>query len=129
RPPSALHAIAAASGAPSSMVYRPDTMLCRRHSILGWPWYNLLCCRARGCYQPARFLLHGPGRWHAACCEELGVAKDELDVGHDPATEPKPSWAARGVEKISIVMPCLNEEDSIACCIAWAQEGLSRIGL
>ena len=32
-------------------------------------------------------------------------------------------------EKVSIVMPCLNEEKGIGRCIEWAQEGLTRTGL
>src|SRR5437764_1663882 len=59
----------------------------------------------------------------------MSVQNVERDVGHDPAADLKPSWAARGNETISIVMPCLNEEQSIARCIAWAQEGLARTGL
>jgi glycosyltransferase involved in cell wall biosynthesis len=30
---------------------------------------------------------------------------------------------------ISVVMPCLNEEDSIATCIEWALEGIRKTGL
>src|SRR2546429_9878729 len=59
----------------------------------------------------------------------MSVQDVELDVGHDPAADLKPSWATRGNETISIVMPCLNEEESIVRCIAWAQEGLARSGL
>ncbi len=44
------------------------------------------------------------------------------------AAEPTPLDPVRG-EKISIVMPCLNEEKGIARCIEWAQEGLARTGL
>jgi len=52
-----------------------------------------------------------------------------LDLAQEATVEPKPSWAAKGAEKVSIVMPCLNEEAGIARCIAWAQEGLRRTGL
>ncbi len=51
------------------------------------------------------------------------------EVGEQVSVDPKPSWAARGAERISIVMPCLNEEAGIARCVAWAQEGLTRSGL
>jgi glycosyltransferase involved in cell wall biosynthesis len=57
------------------------------------------------------------------------VGNIDLDVGHNPATHLKISRAARGDERISVVMPCLNEEAGIARCIAWAQEGLARTGL
>jgi glycosyltransferase involved in cell wall biosynthesis len=30
---------------------------------------------------------------------------------------------------VSVVMPCLNEEESVAECVAWALEGLARTGL
>lgn len=52
-----------------------------------------------------------------------------VDVSRDNEVEARPAWAAAGAEKISIVMPCLNEEQGIARCIAWAQEGLARAGL
>jgi len=63
---------------------------------------------------------------------EISVRNVGMDLAQEveeAAVEPKPSWAAKGAEKISVVMPCLNEEAGIACCIAWAQEGLQRAGL
>ena len=59
----------------------------------------------------------------------MSVGTVDLDVGQHPPAAPQPSRAARGDETISIVMPCLNEEESVARCIAWAQEGLARTGL
>src|SRR5579875_2766456 len=59
----------------------------------------------------------------------MSVRNVGLDLAQEAAVEPKPSWAAKGAEKISVVMPCLNEEVGIARCIAWAQEGLARTGL
>ncbi len=40
----------------------------------------------------------------------------------------RPDASASG-ERISIVMPCLNEEKGIVRCITWAQEGLLKSGL
>ncbi len=61
--------------------------------------------------------------------QEMSVRYVETDIPEQPSAEPKPSWAVKGAEKISVVMPCLNEEKGIAQCIAWAQEGLARTGL
>src|SRR5437660_871662 len=61
--------------------------------------------------------------------QEMSVRNVQTDTPEQPAAEPKPSWAVKGAEKISVVMPCLNEEKGIAQCIAWAQEGLARTGL
>lgn len=47
----------------------------------------------------------------------------------DVSTAPQGKQGTVVKEKISIVMPCLNEEDGIARCIAWAHEGLERAGL
>lgn len=57
------------------------------------------------------------------------MRKIEMDVEEQATAEPTPLWAAKRAEKISIVMPCLNEAEGIARCIAWAQEGLARTGL
>lgn len=59
----------------------------------------------------------------------MSVRNVEMDVAQQPG--PKDQWRAtpNRAEKISIVMPCLNEEKGIAQCIAWAQEGLARTGL
>jgi len=50
-------------------------------------------------------------------------------VRHDPD-----SWAERGVEAatapaVSIVMPCLNEEETVGTCVAKAVSWLSRSGM
>src|SRR5690348_11606105 len=66
---------------------------------------------------------HPRRRW------EMSVRNVEVDVADEVVAEPTPLWAARRTEKISIVMPCLNEEQGIARCIAWAKEGLARTGL
>ena len=59
----------------------------------------------------------------------MSVGTVDRDVGQDSTAAPQPSRATQGGETISIVLPCLNEEESIAHCIAWAQEGLARTGL
>lgn len=64
-----------------------------------------------------------------ACSWEMSVRNVEMDVASRAAIEPKASRAAGRAEKISIVMPCLNEEVGIARCIEWAREGLERAGL
>jgi glycosyltransferase involved in cell wall biosynthesis len=43
------------------------------------------------------------------------------------AADPQPMTGPKDIE-VSIVMPCLNEEESIRQCIAMAQEGLGRAG-
>jgi glycosyltransferase involved in cell wall biosynthesis len=43
------------------------------------------------------------------------------------AADPRPMSVPNDIE-VSIVMPCLNEEESIRQCIAMAQEGLERAG-
>ena len=43
------------------------------------------------------------------------------------AADPQPMNGPNDIE-VSIVMPCLNEEESIRQCIAMAQEGLERAG-
>jgi glycosyltransferase involved in cell wall biosynthesis len=59
----------------------------------------------------------------------MSVGTVDRDVGQERMAAPQPSQATQADETISIVLPCLNEEESIAHCIAWAQEGLARTGL
>jgi glycosyltransferase involved in cell wall biosynthesis len=57
------------------------------------------------------------------------VHEVESVVGSEPGVKARVNQTAACGEKISIVMPCLNEEKAIARCIAWAQEGLLKTGL
>ena len=59
----------------------------------------------------------------------MSVRNVEVDVAEEVVAEPTPLWTAKRAEQISIVMPCLNEEQGIARCIEWAKEGLARAGL
>lgn len=47
-----------------------------------------------------------------------------------PVTSPSPQPAPAGTARVevSVVMPCLNEEETIAACIGRAWEGLRRLG-
>ena len=36
---------------------------------------------------------------------------------------------APGIPELSVVMPCLNEQDSIVTCVEWALQGIAKTGL
>jgi glycosyltransferase involved in cell wall biosynthesis len=50
-------------------------------------------------------------------------------VADQPGVESSVPDAISSGERVSVVMPCLNEEKGIVRCISWAQEGLQRSGL
>lgn len=62
-------------------------------------------------------------------CREMRVRNIEVEIVQEPVVHRKLAVATRAEEKISIVMPCLNEQAGIEHCILWAQEGLARSGL
>ncbi|HZS87468.1 MAG TPA: glycosyltransferase family 2 protein [Chloroflexota bacterium] len=53
----------------------------------------------------------------------------EVRVAEQPEVEPATLDVVSSGERISVVMPCLNEEKGIVRCIRWAQEGLRKTGL
>lgn len=60
---------------------------------------------------------------HAAYEQHAGMSRDERDAADGPF-----SAAAPALPGVSVVIPCLNEEASIAQVIAAAREGIAAIG-
>lgn len=48
---------------------------------------------------------------------------------HQAAPAPGADHPRHGQVDISVVMPCLNEEDSVGTCVQWALEGIAKTGL
>lgn len=109
------------------------TLAIGRYSM---PLYPTLLVLASGglAYVASRFVHVGRRpvtrrQWEMNVRNAENARNVEMAVPHALPEEPNLSWGFREGEKISIVMPCLNEELGIARCIAWAQEGLAHTGL
>jgi glycosyltransferase involved in cell wall biosynthesis len=51
------------------------------------------------------------------------LTEPQQQIEHEPSSSPKPQC------EVSVVMPCLNEADTLATCIQKAREGLEQAGL
>jgi glycosyltransferase involved in cell wall biosynthesis len=63
------------------------------------------------------------GRGHGFRCGTTIVS------GQAPATPQQAELSEEGTIELSVVMPCLNEEDSVGICVTKALEGIRRSGL